>query len=736
MQRVLLSLLIALAFARAGLADGQHETVGRANEVIEARFEAALPHHDPFDELTLDAVFTDPHGQTFRVPAFWAGGNVWKVRYASPLPGKHTFHTECSDPKDTGLNGVDGAVQVTPYQGDNPLYLHGPIRVAPDKRHFQHADGTPFLWLGDTWWMGLCKRLHWPDEFQLLTADRKAKGFNVIQIVGGLYPDQGAFDERSANESGFAWEKDYSRIRPEYFDLADERIKYLVDQGIVPCIVGSWGFHLPWLGIDKMKQHMRYLSARYGAMPVVWCVAGEFNLPYYLEPGFPMGGEKQAQGWAEVTRYLRTVNPFGRLVTAHPTGIPPLSARLVFKDDTLLDFDMLQTGHGMREVLAPTVTAFRASYDAQPPMPVINAEVTYEALSGVIPAEVPRMMCWVCLLSGAAGHTYGANGIWQMNRKEQPYGKSPHGGTYGPIPWDESMKLPGSTQVGFAKRLLEKYEWEHFEPHPEWVGTAPPSTEDGIRQSNWIWFPEGDPAVDAPIAPRFFRRTFDVPADNPVEHASLRITADDRYIVWLNGEEVGSGADWNQHNAYPALERLLKPGRNVIAVHAENVHSDVTKNPAGLIAALDAQLHDGTSLKLVSDASWRVAQEEAKGWRTAEFDDAKWSPAKVLAPFGGGPWAGSPPTAAKTDFEVPYAAGIPDRVRIIYLPKPGPAQVHRLGRGTAYTASAFDPVTGETHPIGEVKPDADGNWETPGPGTNHDWVLILETAKAGRAASR
>jgi hypothetical protein len=127
--------------------------------------------------------------------------------------------------------------------------------------------------------MGLCARLKWPEDFQSLAADRKAKGFNVIQIVAGLYPDMPAFDERGANEAGFPWEQAYRRIRPEYFDAADRRIFYLVEQGLVPCVVGAWGYHLPWLGEDKMKQHWRYLVARWGALPVVWCAAGEGTMP-------------------------------------------------------------------------------------------------------------------------------------------------------------------------------------------------------------------------------------------------------------------------------------------------------------------------------------------------------------------------------------------------------------------------------------------------------------------------
>ncbi len=126
---------------------------------------------------------------------------------------------------------------MTPYSGENPLYLHGPLQVAASQRYLVHADGTPFFWLGDTWWMGLCHRLHWPDEFQALAADRKQKGFNVVQLVAGLYPDMPAFDPRGANEAGFPWEPNYARIRPEYFDAADRRIEYLADQGITPCIV-------------------------------------------------------------------------------------------------------------------------------------------------------------------------------------------------------------------------------------------------------------------------------------------------------------------------------------------------------------------------------------------------------------------------------------------------------------------------------------------------------------------
>lgn len=440
-----------------------------ANVMVELPLEAGQAHDDPFNKVLLDVEFTAPDGHKLRVPAFWAGGNKWKARYASPVVGTHHFRSECSETQDKGLDGISGEVDVKPYTGKNPLFVHGPIRVAPSRRYFEHADGTPFFWLGDTWWMGLCHRLHWPDEFTTLAADRKEKGFNVIQIVAGLYPDMDPFDPRGANEAGFPWDKDYARIRPEYFDAADKRLQYLADEGFTPCIVGAWGYFMPWMGVDRAKQHWRYLIARYGALPVVWCAAGEANLPWYLAKDFPYDDRKQVTDWTEVMRYIRATDPYHRPLTIHPTGIGRLSARNATDDPTLLDFDMLQTPHAQLEAIEPTVRTMHESYADKPVMPVIDGEAAYEMLSDKLPTNSTRQMFWLCMTNGAAGHTYGANGIWQCNRPGQPHGPSPHGGDYGHIPWNEAMNLPGSRQVGLGKKLFEKYEWYKFEPHPEWV---------------------------------------------------------------------------------------------------------------------------------------------------------------------------------------------------------------------------------------------------------------------------
>src|SRR5437868_9326707 len=120
----------------------------QANVPLEISFSAALPHADAFNEVELDVTFTDPNGTALKVPAFWAGGTQWKVRYASALQGIHRWRSACNNPNDRGLHGLQGTVEVTAFTGENPLFRHGPLRVSADKRHLQHIDGTSFFWLG------------------------------------------------------------------------------------------------------------------------------------------------------------------------------------------------------------------------------------------------------------------------------------------------------------------------------------------------------------------------------------------------------------------------------------------------------------------------------------------------------------------------------------------------------------------------------------------------------------
>ena len=166
-------------------------------------------------------------------------------------------------------------------------------------------------------------------------------------------------------------------------------------------------------------------------------------------------------------RYVRETDPFHRPLTIHPTAIQRYTARHATDDAALLDFDMLQTPHGQREAVPVAVNAVRESYAAD--AGACRSSTARRATRCSMTACRPNgrgAMFWLCLMNGAAGHTYGANGIWQCNRPGQPHGASPHGGSYGKIPWNEAMHLPGSRQVGFGKKLLEQYPWQQLPAAP------------------------------------------------------------------------------------------------------------------------------------------------------------------------------------------------------------------------------------------------------------------------------
>ena len=50
------------------------------------------------------------------------------------------------------LPGDRVRVEVSPYEGNNPLYRRGFLRVSENRRYLVYGDGTPFLWIGDTAW--------------------------------------------------------------------------------------------------------------------------------------------------------------------------------------------------------------------------------------------------------------------------------------------------------------------------------------------------------------------------------------------------------------------------------------------------------------------------------------------------------------------------------------------------------------------------------------------------------
>ncbi len=442
------------------------ELFTRVHEIAEWTLSSQRERRDPWSEIELLAVISAPDGSVLRVPAFWAGGEHWKVRFSPLAPGVYQLRSECSDASDRGLHGRETTLEAKLGASDNPLVQHGPIRVAAGEPRFEHHDGTPFFWLGDTWWMLMSDRVSYAEGFRELTADRARKGFTVVQVVVGFPPDTTPFDGRDGNEGGPPWEKGYERINPRYFDFVDQRIDWLVRAGIVPCIVGGWGYHITFMGEEKYRKHWRYLVARYGAYPVVWCLAGEGAMPYYLSKTREEDSELQRQVLARVGREVRALDAFRRPITVHPRN----RSWDDVADPSLLDFHMLQSGHlpGALEFGVQLVGEARERF---PKLPVVQGEPPYEGHMGTHWADTQRYSFWSTMLSGAAGFTYGAAGIFQANDRERPTGDRPDGGAFDAVFWDEALRFPGAEQIGRAKELLARLPFARLMPDADSVRT-------------------------------------------------------------------------------------------------------------------------------------------------------------------------------------------------------------------------------------------------------------------------
>ncbi|MGW8883756.1 alpha-L-rhamnosidase [Streptomyces sp. NPDC055749] len=219
--------------------------------------------------------------------------------------------------------------------------------------------------------------------------------------------------------------------------------------------------------------------------------------------------------------------------------------------------------------------------------------------------------------------------------------------------WDaEGKGSEWSEPSWWETGLLNPSDWS-----AQWIG-APAALigTPALDGASWIWFPEGDPAVSAPAARRWFRGRVDVPSG--VTRARIVMTADDGFTLHVDGREVaGTEGDSTADNwRRPVLSDVtaeLGPGAHVIAVSATNT----TTGPAGLLGVLELTTADGVRT-FTTGADWKAADKEPGAqWRSPEYDDSAWAAAKVLAPWGSGPWgkvqvAHSPATQLRQEFRM------------------------------------------------------------------------------------
>jgi len=64
--------------------------------VIETSFISDREYSNPFLDAEVDVLFSSGKHQ-WVVPAFWAGGKKWMVRFAPPVQGEYKYRVVCTD---------------------------------------------------------------------------------------------------------------------------------------------------------------------------------------------------------------------------------------------------------------------------------------------------------------------------------------------------------------------------------------------------------------------------------------------------------------------------------------------------------------------------------------------------------------------------------------------------------------------------------------------------------------
>lgn len=428
MDRMTVKTLMAAPFVLAAL---NSETVAATHvyEVVEETFIANMVHANPYVDVDLWVTLTGPGG-TYRIPAFWDGGNTFRARLVATQPGTWKWSTG-NRTGDSGLDNKTGSFRAVAWTDAekkvNPN-RRGFIKPSANGHTLDYADGTPFFYTGDTWWCALTKVYSWGSSrgksrisFQDALALRKAQGFNGINMIACFPSDtiHGIWDkavqgEKVAEDGSTPFEivnprdtrsgVDYLRINPGYWQQADRKWKHMWEYGFVPYIE-TVRRHEGWPKESEAERkaftnYVRYLWARWGCYNMIFS---------WLH--MDAGGADVMKAWRPLV--VATHAKLGNMPYGQPKAIMCPGSSL--KDWYSLSpriLDLNSVSNRGRE--GECIGWLREMFFIADPLPVFNIEPFYpgwrhKARAGMNDGQMAQFLIYGCVLNGGAlaGHAWG-----------------------------------------------------------------------------------------------------------------------------------------------------------------------------------------------------------------------------------------------------------------------------------------------------------------------------------------
>lgn len=480
-MKILILLLFPLAMGGCRLAT----QAGQVKQwtTHEITLEAEKPYTNAYTDVDVWAWFVSESGDSLVRPAFWDGGRTWKVRFAPPDAGRKWSWSSYASVDDSGLVGKSGSLTSIAYDGENDLLKHGLLRMSLGKRNVMHADGTPFLIVGDTPWSIPFRAT--PAQVDIYAKDRREKGFNTALLLT-LQPDKNAKGPEARNTVlGFdvAFEDlpegHLNKLKPDYYQTLDTLVRILLDHELTP-VYAPFAHGYGWKGEtaigpeaapDEYVRYCKYLVARYGSMPALWLI----NLD-----GHPLNVQGVRPGGEAIEKwdgYRQPVglhySPFDDWMATWAKGDSSCCFHYnkIYQAEEWLDFQWAQTGHDGKHLYHKV----ERMYENKPVKASMNGESTYEGMGGGKNGLGwwQGHDAWMQLMHGGTmGVVYGAVGVWQWKITPDEPGWPEW--TNAPLGWRQALDLEGSRYVGAISKAISGFDFADMQKRWDLTGGLQP----------------------------------------------------------------------------------------------------------------------------------------------------------------------------------------------------------------------------------------------------------------------
>lgn len=450
----------------------------------EITLESEKAYSDSFNDVDVEMLLYG-NGRLYKIPGFWDGANIWKIRFVCPTEGVWYFKTVCTDAENISLHEKTGKIDCSLYSGDLDIYKHGFVTTNAGKKYFTYDDGTPFFWLGDTHWSLGGETA---DMVKTICEKRVSQGFTVIQSE----PIDEKFDfSNGITEDDMEGLKNYDE---KFSIIAENGLAHANAQFFFPYYMEVLINNFGGVAADGelsggvkayLEKISRYWVARYSAFPVIWTLGQEIDNDFYWNDTTHPMWNYENNPYKLVAEYIGIYDAYDHPLTGHQENAGATAAygdgkgtnedcRVYVKGVSPSAFRDVKEHSFYAAQWTPSKTKqtdFSVEKDFwfnSQGKPAVNYEGQYCFLW--TKNYGARMQGYLAFLNGMYGYGWGAHDTWSyLNVFDEENDSSDGVDTITSeekinATWEDALEYESSYQAGYMRKFLENTEWYKLIP--------------------------------------------------------------------------------------------------------------------------------------------------------------------------------------------------------------------------------------------------------------------------------